>query len=371
MHVDAARLLAVREAEVFEKEKVLSERKNQCENMSREVEILRDDIRTAEVAYSSAAAELADLERERTGLQPRYELALTNRDQRTRADKYRAQIAEGELKLQEYDATATGLDSQLAEVSARYKAERDRRSEFERNLKQMVNDLRAAIASKIMKTASGEGDADPFETILAMSEITKEREREIRTHARHVRELDAVIDLKRRRAEELEMEAARQLLVARDAKDAQITQLVAKFQAERETLTCDIEQVRRVNAHQLEMLRGSALASDAASVPTTRAEANLEVKSKELSEQKKLLQKKCQEVSRDKAELMKALKLLKERTKKEEEKYEGALKELDGQIYAERQHAIALERENVKLEQTVDGLAQELRKSKQVASRRK
>eukprot|EP00759_Apiculatamorpha_spiralis_P031829 PhF_6_TR33592/c0_g1_i1/m.49040 len=364
--------LRKKEQEVAEKETLLATRRKQCESLAKELEGLRDQIKAAEVVYNTAASELQDLEKERSSLQPKYELALSNREQRAKADKYRQQIEEGEAKLKEYDTTAAQLDQQLQEVSARYKTERDRRTEFDRKLKTMVGELRQTLVNKVSLTTGGDIEIDPFETLLSLSELTKEREREIHNHARHVRELDAIIEMKRRRADELEAEAARQLLSARDAKDNQIKQLIAKFQSERDTLMCDIEQVRRVNQHQLEMLRGSTLGDSGA---PSRAEANLEIKAKELAETKKLLQKKCQDVAKDKSELMKKLKQLKDRTKKEEEKFEAALKELDGQIHNERQSAVALERENVKLEEIVESLTQELRKAKQqlgmLGSRRK
>lgn len=377
----------------------LLELEEQIRDKKRQLLEKRADIGDVELSLEQAEAAAAEAEREqaeaqerlraaeadRASLLPQYERAQQNKDAHQRADQHKRDIEAAGEELRTADAKIKELEVQLQHSSSAYKSEREHRSMMVSRVGALVEELRQAVEHKVALTLpidDAEGAPDAAVCLERIGVLTRERETEIASAARHARELAAMAEVKRARTVELQRESDAHIALLRAAKDEEISALVARFQEEREGMQRDIDDVKAANADQLALLRKTKLMSDKAFVvgdprgdphdantaaPLSRrglaapAEKVLVDKSKDLTREKDELTEEIKRATAEKQRLIKASKELRQQIEIEEAKFASTLRGLDNQLRMERIEAEQLEKENQRLEELCEGLTEALR----------
>ena len=213
------------------------------------VEAERGDIKKksqkASEDKAAAEAKIADQQAE-------YDRVMANKDLLDRRDACKRDIDETEAKLSAQQDANAQLEAELEKAQASYKKTRDQRADFVKQATEVLDALKEQVAAKIHDTIDSEEitSLDAFELIELLSDLVARRERELSNNQRLLREVEAIIELKRETAERLESESEAAVTEKRRERAEAIKRLIYGFQEERNTLQADIEEVRRVNVEQ-------------------------------------------------------------------------------------------------------------------------
>lgn len=363
------------EEQIRDKERVLASKRKGIDDAALTAADVEAALAQAEAGLAAAQEELRAAEQEKASLVPQHERCLQNRDQHEKAEQYKKDIAVAEGELRDADAKIKSLERRLQAVSASYKTARERRLLMVNKVTSLVDELRTAVESKIALTLpidEAEGAPNAIECLNGLAEVTRERELAIHQWQRCAKELDAVIEMKRARAEQLRRESESNIAAMKAAHDEEILALVQRYNEERESLQADIDRAKRENNENLEALRSTKLLSakstqlgapspNNARAFATPAETLHHQKAKDLELEREQLLERIRATSLERQKLVKASKELKQQLAKEETKFATALANLENRIHNERTEAVAIDLENKKLEEACDILAVALR----------
>ncbi|KPI89401.1 putative elks delta-like protein [Leptomonas seymouri] len=200
-------------------------------------------------------------------------------------------------QLMELDESRKGVENDIGELSSYIKALRERKMDAQKRLTvvrlmSMLDDLQILLKKKVFGPNEGE-EARAQELLKTIQELSRERERTLNLLAKKEREMGALIELKKRRIEELRSESSRNACAYGDSNNAEARNVVERIQAERHQLLQEIERLERANSRMADVLidtkytaqsaikdRGEALSGNAA----MSASRNPEKESKQLRE---------------------------------------------------------------------------------------
>lgn len=365
------------EESIREKERILLSRRRELNETGATLGESEAALKDAEQRLSAAQDEYRAVEAEKQALLPQYERCQQNKDHHTKAETYKRDIAASEVQLREADKRIKELEARLKDVSATYKNERERRMLMITRVTALVDDLRLAIERKLALTTPIDADGPSAQLSLnALNELTRERETAVRHWSRYSKELAVLVEMKKERALELKLDSEKDIAVMRAAKDEEIRQAVQRFEAEREALVAEIEDMRSLNEKQLLALRTKKIVSDkpvSMKAPTiggggtprresaTPTERVLQDRSVDLEREKLKLVEQIREATVERQRLVLATKELRLQIEKEEQKHTSSVRNLENQILNEKHQITAIEKENKRLKDACDQLAASLR----------
>ncbi|KAJ9469129.1 Paramyosin [Diplonema papillatum] len=317
-------------------------------------------------------------------------------------DEIRRAEEESEEKKQEL----ANLEAELNAHQEQYNAIIGEKQTFCNDLLAYVKELQDELASKLTRIAGTGDGAAPYRALQVIEELTKEREAEISNNERQLREICQIISMKKEREHELKVESEKKIRDAIIKKDEEILTFVQQCQRERADGLERVERLRSENEQQAQLLhwkhqktlrdmkdrkidrkspkvsireqitvaapgtvtrktsgakgektRGSDVSS--AKPETPRMDSNYATQSQAIRSQNALNEKR--EAKED--EKIKIRRLESEITRVQQE-FQRTQRQLEYKITYERGQAEQFERENQKLEEQAEHLAQTLQKMK-------
>lgn len=356
--------------------------------------------------HAEAEKEVAAAEQAKFEILPAYERAVANKEQKERVEALRREIQVAETRLAEYDNEAKVLSAKLAEVSSLYKDEREAKVLLSVDAKQLVEGLRQATAHKIAATIDGvrtdaTDETTPFDILDIVEEIARERDHLLYNLSRQLREAKAVCAMKRAEEQRLLEEMAKLTEERRRQNDEEVKQIIYTYQERRSQLQSDIDEVKKINQEQAFNLRRGHVETPVDPQRFTRAPASARTTSSQTSTsggkasggvaarsglrkaaavspdlqtmqhrtrdaQLELASLKDQltKTVKTRSDLVKDVKALETRLKRDEDAVTAELHKLEAQIRSERAASAKSEQENSRLAEAVQHLTGILRTTK-------
>ncbi|KEG13150.1 elks delta-like protein [Trypanosoma grayi] len=282
-------------------------------------------------------------------------------DNHLQREEYIGELSEADTGLKE---TMNQVDSLMDQVEALNETPQDvysRRKLTLVSLISMLDDLHASLSRSVQRV-SHEEDARARDVLKAIRELSRERERAFRYCFRKKRQIVGVINMKKQRTKELNLESQKNISVLRASQEMSTLSVVEKIQTERKALQNELESIRNANQRLWDALRDTKYSSDTVQSGEHKREAALSANDAlhgyaAVDDEKDYLREQLKLFDAKKKKLRMMTEELRASMNVDAEKNALKLKDLKREVHFQQQESHRLEGENQKLKSLCDSLA--------------
>ncbi|KAH9578235.1 hypothetical protein LSM04_008880 [Trypanosoma melophagium] len=341
-------------------EKLLHERSQGMESLSLRVAEAVTSVEESERELKVVQEQLENAERENTVVRTERGRIPEIFENHLQRDTYVREISEADEGLREIQSQIESIGDQVEMLNGSSKDVDTRKRLTFVSLLSMLDKLHASLTRSVQRVLPEE-DNRAREVLKAFRELSREREKAFGYCLRKKREIAAIIELKKQRANELVLDSQKNLSLLRENQEKKTLNVVEEIQAERKMLQEEIESIQSANQKLWDTLRHTKYSSDTVQSGDHKREAavsangalqgspDLEIEKDHLREQLKLFHAKKNKLQRMTEELRSSM-------NNEMEKNAQKLRDLRREVHVQQRESNRIEEENRKLKSLCDSL---------------
>lgn len=347
------------EQELAARERELEARRQKARALNEGLANQRRALDEGIAAASETQKDLRDATRDRQVLEQEKRAYDGGSWHHTTREDYVSQLIDAEGTRKTLDAEISDLAEQVNELTEK-RAEAQKRLTVVR-LMSLLDDLQTSLNAKV-NTPGDEDESEEAraqELLKAIQELSRDRERALMHLSKKETEVTQAVELKKKRIEELRIEADRNRSVLRDGNDAEVYGVVNRIQKERRTLWSDIERLEETN-EQLERVlldtkytAGSGAADRKAALGADDTMGT----SRDPEEEKQELRERITAANAERRRYELKTEAIQKKTDEEAARYDTKMSELLREILMYEEENKRLKKGNMDLKATCDAIA--------------